>query len=197
MMSLSLRDLIVLTIREPARAAQILLQLKLSREALWTGLLLVAVLNTMLFSLSNLLVPSPQLLPLFMESPTIYLIMIFAGLLLTCMAVHWVGRAAGGKGSLQDVMVLIVWLQGLRVLVQCASLLLILTVPFLSMLLVLAAAAIGLYITVHFVNQAHRFNSIGLAFGVLIASGLAIVLGLSALISVLFGAQIQGSLPNV
>jgi len=197
MTSLSFRDLILLTIREPARAAQILLQMRLSREALWTGLCLVAVLNTMLFTLSNLLIPSPKILPPFLEAPAVYLVMIFAGLLLTCMAIHWVGRAAGGKGSLQDVMVLVLWLQGLRVLVQCASILLALTLPFLSFFLVLAAAAIGLYIMIHFIDQAHQFNSIGLSFGVLIGSGLAIVLGLSALISVLFGAQIEGSLPNV
>ncbi len=145
------------------------------------------MLNTLIFVLSGMLVPGPSPLPAMLSSPVIYFAIVAGGLVLTVYAILWTGRAFGGQGALEEILVLIVWLQSLRVLVQVAVLVLVLTVPLLSALLVFAAALIGLYMLVHFIDQAHRFDSPGRAIGVLIASVLAIVLGLSVLLSLLAG----------
>jgi hypothetical protein len=187
-----LRELTVLSLTRPAEAARILLAQNLQRETLWTALMLVAVLNTLMFSLSNVLMPGPSPLPQAFNSPAVYFFFVSGGLILIVMSIFWTGRALGGQGSMNDVLVMIVWLQGLRVLVQAAALILMMTIPILSALLVMAAAFIGIWILLHFVDQAHKFNSLGRSAGVLIAAFVAMVLGLSLILS-LIGASILGS----
>ncbi|MFK7753814.1 MAG: YIP1 family protein [Sedimentitalea sp.] len=191
MTSSDLGQLALLSIKKPAEAAQFLLNMRLDSQTLWTGLFLVAVSNTLLFSISNMMVPGPSPIPGLFNNPMIYFLFVTGGLVLTVYALFWVGRGLGGAGGLYDVMVLIVWMQALRVVVQGATLVLLLTMPALSALLVLAAAVIGIYMLVHFIDQAHGFGSVGRAVGVLIASVLAIVLGLSLLLS-LSGFPIGG-----
>lgn len=190
------RGLVVLSVRNPAEGARVLMGLNLPGRALWTALALVAVLNTILFTLSNILFPGPTPLPEVLTAPTVYLAVVFGGLALTVYSIFWVGRMLGGQGALADILVLIVWLQALRVAVQAVALVLMLVVPLLSGLLVLAAGLIGVWMMVHFVNEAHRLNSLGRAVGVLVASLLAIVVGLSVLLSLVAG-PIVGSTPHV
>lgn len=188
---LNLRDLAVLTIKAPAEASRVLLGMDIPREALWTGLALVAVLNGLLFTLSNLLVPGPSPLPEIFLVPALYTVVVAGGLVLTVYALFWTGRFMGGTGSLDDIMLTILWLQGLRVALMVVVIVLILTLPVLSALLVFAASIYGLYILLHFIDQAHRLNSLAKSAGVLVASMAAIVLGLTLLIS-LFGGPISG-----
>jgi len=190
------RQMVIMSITKPAEAARVLMAMQIPSQALWTGLALVAVLNTALFTLSNLLMPGPSPLPAIFNSPILYLAIVMAGLTLTIYGLFFVGRLFGGKGSVADIMVLIVWMQALRVLAQAATLVLVMTVPFLAMIVVFAAALVGVYMLVHFVDQAHRFGSVGRAALVLIASVLAIVVGLSLIVTLIGGPNV-GSLPNV
>lgn len=187
----NLRDLVVLTVKSPAQAARVLLDIDIPREALWIGLVLVAVLNGILFTLSNLLVPGPSPLPEMFLVPALYTALVAGGLVLTVYALYWTGRFMGGSGTLDDIMLAILWLQGLRVALMVVVIVLILTVPVLSALLVFGASIYGLFILLHFVNQAHRLNSLAKSAGVLVASMVAIVLGLTLLFS-LFGGPISG-----
>lgn len=196
MIPLYWRQLVITSIKDPASAARSLMALQLPSQALWTALALVAVLNTALFTLSNLLMPGPSPLPAVFSSPMVYFSIVMVGLTLTTYALYWVGRWFNGKGSVADIMVLIVWLQLLRVLAQAAVLVLVMTLPFLAMLVVFAVTLIGVYMLVHFVDQAHRFGSVGRSAMVLIASLLAIVFGLSLIVA-FFGGPNVGSLPNV
>lgn len=191
-----LRQLAILSIRDPASGARTLLSSPLPREALWTGLGLVAVLNALLFTLSNMLVPGTTQFPGIFTVPIIYCAVVAAGLALTVCSLFWIGGALGGRGSLDDIMLVIIWLQALRVIAQLAILILLVTIPILSALLVISVSLYGLYMLLHFINEAHQLESMGRAAGILIASLLAIVLGLTLLIS-LFGGSIVGSAPYV
>ena len=191
-----LRQLAILSVKDPAGAANTLLANPVPRQALWIVLALIAVLNALLFSLSNILVPGPVPFPGLFEIPLIYCTVVAGALLLMISAFFWVGRAMGGSGSFDDIMQTILWLQALRLVVQAAALVLVLTLPLLSALLVFAASLYGIYMLLHFLNQAHRLESMGRSAGVLIASMLAIVLGLTLLIS-LFGGPIAGSFAYV
>ncbi|MCE8008247.1 Yip1 family protein [Aestuariivita sp.] len=190
--TLSLKDLAILSIKDPALAARELIALKLDRGTLWTGLFLMVVLNTLLHSLTNILVPGPSPLPGVFDVPAIYLMFVGGGLVLIVLMVFWTGRTFGGTGQMEDVMVVLVWLQFLRVIVQAAALLLLLTIPVLSMLLVLAAGFIGLWMLVHFVNEAHGFGSLGKSAGVLVAAFVGMVVGVSILLS-LIGVSAVGA----
>lgn len=190
------RQLAITSVKDPATAARALMAMQIPRKALWIALVLVAVLNTLLFVLSNVVMPGPSPLPEIFDSPGLYLAIVVVGLILTTYSIYGVGRVMGGKGSLNDVMVLVVWLQVLRVAVQGAALVLVLLLPLLSALLVFAAALIGVFMLVHFIDQAHRFGSLGRSAAALIASLLAIVFGLSLILS-LVGGPIVGSTPYV
>ena len=187
------RDLALTSITDPATAARMLLALNLPREALWAGLMLVAVLNTLLFGISNVLMPGPSPLPSMLDSPSVYFAFVAGGLILVIYAIFWTGRALGGQGTLQGVMILIVWLQGLRVLVQVAAMVLLLVMPLMSGILAFAAAIIGVYIMLHFVNQAHQFDSLGRSAGTLIGAFLGLVVALSVVLSLLGGTVTGGS----
>ena len=189
-------EMILLSIKDPAETARRLIAWNLSREVLWTGLALAAVVNTLLFSLSGLLMPGPAMvMPLF-QSPFFYLAMVSVGLVLTVVMLYWAGRVLGGRGTLGDVLVVVLWLQVLRVLVQVVTLVLSLTIPMLAMLLVLAATVLGIYILLHFVDQAHRLNSLPRAGGVLVLSFVLMAVALSVLLA-LFGGMISGDISHV
>lgn len=190
------RDLAVTSVTDPAAAARTLMGLKLPRGILWTAVALVATLNAILFTVSNILVPAPVPIEGLPTSPFVYLVLIAAGLILTVYALFWIGRGLGGQGTLDDVMVLVVWLQGLRVIVQAVALALMLILPALAALLVFVAGLVGIYILLNFVNQAHRLNSLGKSAAILIAAVLAMALALVLAISILGGA-VTGSYGNV
>lgn len=187
-----LKDLVIQTLRDPAQAAARLMAIQASREVLWTALFLVAVLNTLIYTLTNLLVPTQSPLPVAFESPLFFLVIVAGGLVLTVHALYWTGRALGGRGELGDMLVLMIWLQALRVGVQAITLVLLLISPVIAALVAVAAAFVGIWILVHFINAAHYLGSIPRAAGVLVAAILALALGLSFILS-LIGATFLGS----
>lgn len=185
-------DLAMLTIKNPAKAARQLIDMHIPRKILWMVLFLVTICNTILFTFSDFLAPDPTPLSMLISTPFMMLVMITGGLILTVYSIYWSGRLMGGKGTIDRVMVLIVWLQALRLVVQAAALILVLTIPLLSALLVLVAVVFWLYVLVHFVNQAHQLGSMGRAAGVLIMSMIIPALGLAVLLS-LIGLPFTGT----
>ena len=188
----SLKDLAVLTVQDPAEAARQLMALQLDRGTLWTAVFLVATLNTILASLNTVLLPGESPFPGLMDVPAVYFFFVGGGLVLTILTIFWAGRAFGGEASMEDIMVTVAWLQFMRVLVQAAALVLLLTIPALSVLLIFAAAILGIWILVHFVDQAHRFGSLGKAAGVLIGAFVGLVVGVSILLSIIGVGAVGG-----
>ena len=75
-----------------------------------------------------------------------------------------------------------------------AVLVLVFVAPVLSGLLVLTSSLIGAYMMAHFVDQAHGFQSLGRAAAVMIASFLAIAIGLSTLLLLVGGPNVGSNL---
>lgn len=192
MSQIHLRDLAVMTIKDPANAARIVMATRFPREALWTALALAAVLNTLMFSLSDLISPAPSPFPTVFQVPVFYLAVIGFGLVASVYALSWIGRIMGGQGGLDDIMSLLIWLQAMRIAVQAVAIVLSVTIPVLAVLLSLAASLMGVYITLHFVNEAHRFGSLGRSAVVLIGSAVGIVVFVSILLT-LVGGTLMGS----
>lgn len=189
MIAINWNMLILQTLARPAEAAKALIGLRLAPMALWTALLLVAVLNAFLFALSGVLLPPPPEFAAMLPSPFFFLLIVTITLVLSVVAVHRAGRIIGGAGTLEDILVLVVWLQALRLGVQVLALVLALAVPPLSALVVFAALFYGIFIMLHFINQAHGFGSLLRAAGVLIVSALVGLLAVSLLLS-LVGSSI-------
>ena len=186
------RALAIQTVKDPAGAARVLMDIGLPRSTLWTALVLMAVLQSVIFAVSDMMLAGPTPFPVLFGSPLRFFTMAVVALVLMVHAIHRAGRMLGGTGTLDDVLVIIVWLQALRVAVQVVGLILSVTIPVLAMLLLLVATVIGIYILLHFIDQAHRLGSIGQAVLVLFASVLVIVFGLS-LILALIGLPLVGN----
>jgi len=138
------RQLAITSVKDPGSAARTLIAMGFTTGVLWNALVLVAVANTFLFTLSNMILSGPSPLPALFTIPWVYFAIVAGGLALTALSIYWVGRMMGGQGSLGDILVLIVWMQALRVLVQVVVLILVFVLPLLSAFLVFAAALIGI-----------------------------------------------------
>ncbi len=190
-------QLALFTLRNPPEAAEHILSWGLSRSTLWTALALVAVINTIIFTLSNILVPNPSPLGPAMNNPAVFLFIVAGGLVITVHALFWTGRMLGAdQANFGDMLALMIWLQALRAVAQAAVLVLMIVSPALAMLLVLAAAVAALWLLVNFINVALRLESMSRAVMVLIASTLAVVLGLSVFLSMI-GVTAMGIPANV
>ena len=179
------KSLAMRTLKDPAGAARDLIGLGLPRSALWTALALVASLQALLFGLSTMLFPLDLPMQGVLTTPISFFGLVLIALVLSVYGLVWAGRLMGGEGDLAGVLVLVVWIQMLRVLVQAAALVLTLIMPMLSLLLSLAATIAGIYILLNFVNQVHGLGSLARAFGVLVGAFLIMVFGLSVLLSVI------------
>lgn len=183
--SLSLPDLALLTLRDPKAAGQIVLRWNLSGEALWVAIGLVSVVGTMLSTLSHMIMPLPAPFDIVGQNPFLYLVIAIGGFLATVLAIFWTGRMLGGQGSLQDLMALLVWLQGLRTLAQAVILTAFFILPGLGSLVALFVGAATLWIFVNFIAVGLRLDSLWRAVAVLIVGALAFMVGLSFLLSLI------------
>lgn len=172
------------TIQSPRSAAQKIMSLNLSRDFLWTGLGLVAVINAIIYSLS-LFFGDISGLPALFSNPVLFFVMITGVLVVSIHTFHWTGLAMGGKGDLGELLALFVWLQALRAVAQAVMFILILVSPVLAQVFSLVVGILGLWVTVNFITEAQRKESLLHGFGVLILSAVGIVIGLMILVGLI------------
>jgi hypothetical protein len=184
-------QLVIQSVLQPTQAARRIFAFQLSRETLWTALALAIVLNTLFLHLSNMMIPGPSILPGFMTLPMAYLAIVGAGLTASVYVMFYLGRWLGGTGPFEDIMKTVIWLQVLRVTAQAVSMVLVLTIPFLAAIFALAVTIWGLYVTVMFVNEAHRFNAPLRAAGLLLMTAFAIAFTLSFLLTLMGGTALE------
>lgn len=181
------RYLAVLSVRDPAQAARgVLAAAPFPTRFLWGALALMAVLNALLFGVTMVLTPPPAGAPtIFLPSPIGYLVIVGLGLIGMVLSVFQVGRWLGGTATLTEVLTLITWLQVLRLIVQVAAVVLSIASSLLALMLSVAASVLGLWIALHFINEAHRLGSLGRAAVVMVAAGIATLFLVSVLITLI------------
>jgi hypothetical protein len=188
----SLGTLTMLSLRNPSIAARFVISSGLQRDVLWSLLLLVSVANATLVWVSNALTgPTPEQLaqmpiqiPAIIFSPLFAFVFLAGALVITVHVLHWLGAAIGGTGSLDNMLAVLVWLQGLRVLAQVILLVLMLAVPSIAGLFGLAVAILSIWLLVHFVNEATGLGSLFKTVGVLLSAMVGIILGLSFILTI-------------
>ena len=188
----SIGTLTILSLQNPALAARFVLASGFRRDILWSLLLLVSIANATLVWVSNALTgPTPEQLaqmpiqiPAIIFSPLFAFVFLAGALVITVHVLHWLGAAIGGTGSLENMLAVLVWLQGLRVMAQVVLLVLMLAVPTLAGLFGLAVAILSLWILVHFVNEATGLDSIFKTVGVLLSAMVGVILGLSFILTI-------------
>lgn len=190
-MQRALVPMIQTSLRNPRRAADLIIAMNLSRDALWTALGLVAVVNTfMLYFLVQFSEPT-VLVPGYFERP-ITLFLLNAGLMVVYIhAMYWAGHAMGGTGALMHVLAVVVWFQALWVIAQAATILLSLAVPGLGAMVSLAVAIWGFWIFLNFLAAALQLNSAWHSLAVLVVAFVGLVIGLG-IVMALLGGLVQG-----
>ncbi|MGB5864680.1 MAG: YIP1 family protein [Sulfitobacter sp.] len=173
----ALKDLALETIQSPRTAAQKIISLNLSRDVLWSGLVLVACLNSIIYSFS-LFMGDISVLPSLFRNPLLFFVMVGGVLVLSVHAFYWTGRALGGQGDLGDLLVLLVWLQGLRAVAQAVMFVLMLVSPGIGQLFSLIIGVFGIWITVNFITEALRLPGLLHGVGVMVMAAVGIIFGL-------------------
>lgn len=181
------RDLVMITVTDPAAAGRRLIDLDVPRSALWLGFLIAPVLNTILLFGPSLLFGQRVMLPGFLAAPLPYAVFAVGGLAASITAIFWTGRIMGGSGRIEDVAAVTIWLQLVRDLAQAILLVLQVLFPLVAVLLALAVTFYSIFILLHFINAAHRLGSLGRSAGVLIMAVVAVAMVALVLMSVAGG----------
>ena len=189
-------NLAILTLRDPKAAAAEIMAWQIPRDILWTGVVLVAIINTILSTVSDMLFPIPSPLDGIMANPLTLFAIAAVGFVATIYVLFWSGRLFGAKGGMDDLLVLLLWLQFLRAGAQVAVLVTLMVAPFLATILVLVIGIATIWIFLNFVNIGLHLNSMVRAVMVMGAGVIALALGLSMLFS-LIGVDFIGVPSNV
>jgi Yip1 domain len=175
-----------LTLQDPRQAARQLLAEGVPLPARTGGLLLVAVVSALMASLQ--LGTSPQALdPLtafMLASPFRAAVVQWLFLALSVLLIYRVGRAFGGRGSLPDALLIVVWLQLLTLVLQVLQLVATVVAPPLAGIIGLGGFALFLWLMTAFIAELHGFSSRGLVFlgMVLTALGAGLILGFALIL---------------
>ena len=172
-----------LTLQEPRQAARALLAEGVPMPARTVGLLLVAVLSSLLASLqvgSDLSELDP-ISRFMLASPFRAAVFQWLFLVLTVILIHRVGRAFGGHGSFPDALLVVVWLQLPLLALQVVQLAATLFVPPLAGIIGLGGFALFLWLMTVFVAELHGFRALGKVFLGIVLTGLGtgFVLGIA------------------
>ncbi|MEL7258208.1 MAG: YIP1 family protein [Pseudomonadota bacterium] len=212
----TLKPLFALTLQNPRAAAERVIALGLPASVWWMLLSLTVVLSSLYMVGRFLAAPLPPavveelsktangqqtllMYSLFTDSPIFTTLMLFGFTVLMVHVLCWVGRALGGQGSLLDILSVFTLLQVMTLLLSFGLFLISLIVPALAALGSLVFLAWTLWAITSFLDAAHGFNNPFKAFGVLIASFVAVLFGASIAMGVLGGLilGITGGAGNV
>ena len=195
-MTLTWRDLLIKTVRDPHAAGEAVMAIEINRRDIWLAVAAVAALNAVFSGVLGLLSPAaPQeaeAMPILVVSPLPQALLIAGLLVLLAYMLTWVGGRLGGSGNSLDFLKLMVWMQFAAMVLQAFNLVILLAVPVLGSLVVLAIVVVMLRVLVVFVQVGHDV-SLGNAVLILFATFVGMVLGLSFLLTLLgagsFGVQ--------
>ena len=179
----------VYTLRNPRGAAQELLRMGLPAQAAWAALALVCVLSTVLVHLSVGLLPVQDQaeLALILGNPLGTLVMSGSALLILVFAVHLIGRAFGGGGTLDGAVLLVAWLQAIFLMLQLVQILFMIILPLVADVIGTFGLALFLWLLAPFVTVLHGFQSVWKVLFGIVGSAFAIALALSILIVLVAG----------
>ena len=173
-MNLTLKDLIqavVDTVQDARRGARMIMAIQLERRRRWELLLLIAVLSAFMAGLSLLIgggsgfiVGGPAML-----NPLTLGVAQFFLLLSMVFGIHIVGTRFGGKGGLDEAILLVTWLQFVLICLQVVQIVAMVFLPPLAFLIGVAGIGLFFWLLTAFVAELHGFSStVGVFVSILI-----------------------------
>jgi len=191
MNSASFVRLLAHSLRDPREGANTLLSIGFPREALWPFAGLVVIIGAFISGLGQLAAPT-DIEGFQVPNPWVIALMQFGLMTIGIFVIFWMGKALDGKGSLNETILLVAWLQAMSIAGQLIVLVLGTLLPSLALLLFLGFGLYMVFATITFIDVLHRLNSMGKAAMMFALSVGATLLGLSVFIA-LIGVEV----PNV
>jgi len=172
------------TVQDPRAGARALMAMGVPMQARWLAMVFAVVGSTLLTVLAvrlSSIASDPQVAEM-LSRPIPLAIMQGVVLIITINLIHWVGRMAGGQGRFGDALLLMAWLQVILMILQVIQIVLELVFPPAAQALGLVGLALFLWLLTNFVAELHGFRSLGLVFGGIIGTVLAVSFGLAVLL---------------
>lgn len=153
------------SIMEPSDSARKVIDMNVPRDALWTGLALVAVLNVILVVLLQMISPAPVAFQeqAFALSPFGFTAIIGIFFILFVFGIFYAGQIMGGEGTLQASLAIVVWFQSVSLTLEGIQLILVLISPAIASLFGLLSLGALIWCFMNFINVLHGFQNLGKA----------------------------------
>ncbi|MEJ8560753.1 YIP1 family protein [Yoonia sp. GPGPB17] len=151
------------SIMEPTDSARKVIAMDLPRDALWTGLALVAVLNVILVVLLQMISPAPVAFQeqAFAVSPFGFAGIIGVFLVLFVFGIYYAGQIMGGEGTLQGSLAILVWFQSISLTLEAIQVVLVLIIPAIGAIFGLLSLGALIWCFLNFINVLHGFKNLG------------------------------------
>ena len=182
------------TLANPRGGAARIIALEIPGPVGWIAVLLMAVVSTLLAYVSYHLSP-PETRVFFAEAMAIPLRTAFLQLFVWVagtFAMYRIGRARGGRGTMDDAVALVAWLQFVMLVLQGVTLAAQLLVPPLAGILALAEVAVFFWLLVNFVAELHGFKSLAATFAGVLAGLCVLFLILAVVLAPFIGSVGMG-----
>ncbi|MDQ2065410.1 YIP1 family protein [Xinfangfangia sp. CPCC 101601] len=177
------------TLRNPREGLRAILDMGLTRRAQLLMLSLVAVVSAIFthISLSLMPVPDNPVLALLLVSPVQTAMIQMVGMVVTAALVQMIGRMMGGRGSFDEALIAVIWLQVFMLALQLAELIGAATgVTLISLIAALASLVIFPWLFTMFVTEVHRFiRPVKVFFGIIFSATLLIFVLSFVLVAIL------------
>ncbi|MEM6577847.1 MAG: Yip1 family protein [Pseudomonadota bacterium] len=183
-----------LSLQNPREAAKHVIAMGLPERALWLALSLVVVLTSLVMSgiLQAVPVPDDEISQVLTSSPGYNSPLLLTGIrlgqaVLGVYALWWIGRKLGGEGTIQDVLGVVTLLQVVSFVLLTGITIISLIFPLLSFVAFITFVGWLLWSVLTYVDEAHEFDNMFKAAGVVLVSMVVIVVGMSLLLGLLGG----------
>jgi hypothetical protein len=180
------------TLDDPRAGTRALLAFGVPLPARTAGLVLVSVLSALLLHLGFLILPATDdpVARFVSQSPFRSAVIQWVILAATVLAIYRVGRIFGGRGTLSDSLLVVVWLQVIMLAVQVVQLLALILFAPLAGLVNLAGLVLFFWLFTSFIAEIHGFASRWAVLAGVIGAGFVIAFVLVVVLSMLLGPEV-------
>ncbi len=170
------------SIMEPTDSARKAIAMNIPRDALWTALALIVVMNVIMVVLLQMISPAPVAFQerAFAMSPFGFVAILSIFLVMFVFGLFYAGQIMGGAGTLHGALTIIVWFQSISLTLEAIQLVLVVISPAIASIFGLLSLGALMWCFLNFINVLHEFNNLGKAFVVIFLAliGTALLAGI-------------------
>jgi hypothetical protein len=180
------------TLQNPRAGARLILSVGLSTGQAMGALVLMAVLSTLLTSVSILVAPVPAGTELQLMFANPLQLAVMQAMILTMGAglIHAVGTKFGGTGNFAGAVALIAWIEFILSLMQIVQLVALVVMPPLADVIGVMGLGVFLWLLSQFVTELHGFANVWKVFGAIIVTGLGVSFAVAMVLVSIFGVGV-------